>query len=177
MVVSWHYIIILLLCVSWFLYPRSLLLLHYSIIISLEVCGLLTPLHIVPEWYFLCQYAMLKAISKRLRIEPWPRIENDDASRNWELVNGFSISQWQVNDLKSKEKYHHRRFRKDENVQWKDQIIPAWWWIAMRKPTHRFNRWTSIKALLFFLSFRNRMKKRYRQRTVSIHVWSISQHL
>merc|ERR1712226_1736115 len=29
---------------------------------ALEVCGLLTPLHIVPEWYFLCQYAMLKAV-------------------------------------------------------------------------------------------------------------------
>ena len=24
---------------------------------ALEVCGLLTPLHIVPEWYFLCQYS------------------------------------------------------------------------------------------------------------------------
>merc|ERR1712129_90819 len=24
---------------------------------ALELCGLLTPLHIVPEWYFLCQYA------------------------------------------------------------------------------------------------------------------------
>merc|ERR1711982_11299 len=29
---------------------------------ALEVCALLTPLHIVPEWYFLCQYAMLKAV-------------------------------------------------------------------------------------------------------------------
>merc|ERR1712037_35591 len=29
---------------------------------ALELCGLLTPLHIVPEWYFLCQYAMLKAV-------------------------------------------------------------------------------------------------------------------
>merc|ERR1712045_209599 len=29
---------------------------------ALEVCGLLAPLHIVPEWYFLCQYAMLKAV-------------------------------------------------------------------------------------------------------------------
>merc|ERR1712173_534988 len=29
---------------------------------ALEACGLLTPLHIVPEWYFLCQYAMLKAV-------------------------------------------------------------------------------------------------------------------
>ena len=29
---------------------------------ALEVCGLLTPLHIVPEWYFLCQYAMLKEV-------------------------------------------------------------------------------------------------------------------
>ena len=27
---------------------------------ALEVCGLLTPLHIVPEWYFLCQYANIK---------------------------------------------------------------------------------------------------------------------
>merc|ERR1712166_1144705 len=30
-----------------------------------EVCGLLTPLHIVPEWYFLCQYAMLKAVPNK----------------------------------------------------------------------------------------------------------------
>ena len=30
---------------------------------ALELCGLLTPLHIVPEWYFLCQYAMLKAVN------------------------------------------------------------------------------------------------------------------
>merc|ERR1712188_151145 len=27
--------------------------------------GLLTPLHIVPEWYFLCQYAMLKAVPNK----------------------------------------------------------------------------------------------------------------
>ena len=32
---------------------------------ALEVCGLLTPLHIVPEWYFLCQYAMLKAVHNK----------------------------------------------------------------------------------------------------------------
>merc|ERR1712043_64303 len=31
----------------------------------LQVCGLLTPLHIVPEWYFLCQYAMLKAVPNK----------------------------------------------------------------------------------------------------------------
>ena len=30
-----------------------------------EACGLLTPLHIVPEWYFLYQYAMLKAVPNR----------------------------------------------------------------------------------------------------------------
>merc|ERR1712226_576197 len=29
---------------------------------ALEACALLTPLHIVPEWYFLCQFAMLKAV-------------------------------------------------------------------------------------------------------------------
>merc|ERR1739838_749185 len=32
---------------------------------ALEVCALLTPLHIVPEWYFLCQYAMLKAVPNK----------------------------------------------------------------------------------------------------------------
>merc|ERR1712083_106753 len=32
---------------------------------ALEVSALLTPLHIVPEWYFLCQYAMLKAVPNK----------------------------------------------------------------------------------------------------------------
>merc|ERR1712060_629029 len=32
---------------------------------ALEACALLTPLHIVPEWYFLCQYAMLKAVPNK----------------------------------------------------------------------------------------------------------------
>ena len=32
---------------------------------AVEACGLLTPLHIVPEWYFLCQYAMLTAVPNR----------------------------------------------------------------------------------------------------------------
>merc|ERR1712137_1370099 len=36
-----------------------------SFYLALEVCGLLTPLHIVPEWYFLCQYAMLKAVPNK----------------------------------------------------------------------------------------------------------------
>merc|ERR1712138_303158 len=27
--------------------------------------GLVTPLHIVPEWYFLCQYGMLKAVPNK----------------------------------------------------------------------------------------------------------------
>ena len=35
---------------------------------ALEVCGFLTPLHIVPEWYFLCQYAMLKAVKRLIVI-------------------------------------------------------------------------------------------------------------
>merc|ERR1712187_436719 len=30
-----------------------------------EACALLTPLHIVPEWYFLCHYAMLKAVPNK----------------------------------------------------------------------------------------------------------------
>merc|ERR1712199_65233 len=32
---------------------------------ALEVSGLVTPLHIVPEWYFLCQYGMLKAVPNK----------------------------------------------------------------------------------------------------------------
>merc|ERR1712078_791974 len=32
---------------------------------ALEVCELSTPDHIVPEWYFLCQYAMLKAVPNK----------------------------------------------------------------------------------------------------------------
>merc|ERR1712151_506582 len=32
---------------------------------ALEACALLTPLHIVPEWYFLGQYAMLKAVPNK----------------------------------------------------------------------------------------------------------------
>merc|ERR1712063_165405 len=32
---------------------------------ALEACALLTPAHIVPEWYFLCQYAMLKAVPNK----------------------------------------------------------------------------------------------------------------
>merc|ERR1712037_417196 len=32
---------------------------------ALEACALLTPLHIVPEWYFLCQYAILKAMPNK----------------------------------------------------------------------------------------------------------------
>merc|ERR1712122_336866 len=32
---------------------------------ALEPCALLTPLHMVPEWYFLCQYAMLKAVPNK----------------------------------------------------------------------------------------------------------------
>ena len=32
---------------------------------AVEACGPLTPLHIVPEWYFLCQDAMLKAVPNK----------------------------------------------------------------------------------------------------------------
>merc|ERR1739838_932196 len=32
---------------------------------ALEASALLTPLHIVPEWNFLCQYAMLKAVPNK----------------------------------------------------------------------------------------------------------------
>ena len=37
-------------------------LISASLLSHIEACGLHTPLHIEPEWYFLCQYAMLKAV-------------------------------------------------------------------------------------------------------------------
>jgi len=51
----------------------SLFILHFPFAVyslshpdnALEVCGFVTPLHIVPEWYFLCQYAMLKAVPNK----------------------------------------------------------------------------------------------------------------
>merc|ERR1712050_815742 len=35
---------------------------------ALEACALLTPLHIVPEWYFLCQYALKSCAKQKCRI-------------------------------------------------------------------------------------------------------------
>merc|ERR1712187_906814 len=32
---------------------------------ALEASPLLTPLHIVPEWFFLCQYAIIKAVPNK----------------------------------------------------------------------------------------------------------------
>ena len=40
-------------------------------------------------------------------------------------IYGFIFTLIPLISCSGKEKYHHRRFRKDENVQWKDQIIPA----------------------------------------------------
>merc|ERR1711998_8709 len=71
---------------------------------ALEVNALLTPLHIVPEWYFLCQYAMLKAVPNKnagfmilltsiLIFFFFPEIRNlTTLTRLMECNNGFSIS-------------------------------------------------------------------------------------
>merc|ERR1712217_946659 len=37
----------------------------FGLILILCLYFLQTPLHIVPEWYFLCQYAMLKAVPNK----------------------------------------------------------------------------------------------------------------
>merc|ERR1712037_311673 len=42
-----------------------IILSKFSFIFGVLLCGLLTPLHIVPEWYFLCQFAMLKAVPNK----------------------------------------------------------------------------------------------------------------
>merc|ERR1712020_68303 len=71
---------------------------------ALEACPLLTPLHIVPEWYFLCQYAMLKAVPNKnagfivlltsvLILYFLGEIVNlTTFTRLMEVNNGFSIS-------------------------------------------------------------------------------------
>jgi quinol-cytochrome oxidoreductase complex cytochrome b subunit len=71
---------------------------------ALEACALLTPLHIVPEWYFLCQYAMLKAIPNKnagfiilitsiLILFLFGEIRNITTfTRLMDCNNGFSIS-------------------------------------------------------------------------------------
>merc|ERR1711959_778659 len=71
---------------------------------ALEACALLTPLHIVPEWYFLCQYAMLKAVPNKnagfiilltsiLILFLFPEIRNlTTFTRLMDCNNGFSIS-------------------------------------------------------------------------------------
>merc|ERR1712021_243027 len=69
-----------------------------------EACALLTPLHIVPEWYFLCQYAMLKAVPNKnagfiilltsiLILFIFGEIRNlTTFTRLMDCNNGFSIS-------------------------------------------------------------------------------------
>merc|ERR1712038_986429 len=71
---------------------------------ALEACALLTPLHIVPEWYFLCQYAILKAVPNKnagfiilltsiLALFFFGEIRNITTfTRLMDCNNGFSIS-------------------------------------------------------------------------------------
>merc|ERR1712182_155738 len=71
---------------------------------ALEACALLTPLHIVPEWYFLYQYAILKAVPNKnagfivlltsiLILFFFPEIRNlTTFTRLMDCNNGFSIS-------------------------------------------------------------------------------------
>merc|ERR1712199_128462 len=64
-----HFIFPFLLCGFLFLH---LFYLHFHVSSlshpdnALEASALLTPLHIVPEWYFLCQYAMSKAVPNKI---------------------------------------------------------------------------------------------------------------
>merc|ERR1711920_1043127 len=68
-----HFVLPFLLCGFLILHIFYLYFLQTSFGISslshpdnaLEACALLTPLHIVPEWYFLCQYAILKAVPNK----------------------------------------------------------------------------------------------------------------
>merc|ERR1712137_431186 len=66
-----HFLLPFLLCGFILVLSLYFLQTHYGISSlshpdnALEASALLTPLHIVPEWYFLCQYAMLKAVPNK----------------------------------------------------------------------------------------------------------------
>merc|ERR1712113_1143245 len=61
---------------------------------ALEACPLLTPLHIVPEWYFLCKYAgFIILLTSILIFFFFPEIRNlTTFTRLVDCNNGFSIS-------------------------------------------------------------------------------------
>merc|ERR1712083_191840 len=119
---------------------------------GLEACALLTPLHIVPEWYFLCQYAMLKAVPNKnagfiilltsiLIFFFFPEIRNlTTFTRLMDCNNGFSISFFFLSFL-------------------------SFLWIGAQFPQEKFLSYARILTLyyyflLFFFFFKKKKKKK-----------------
>merc|ERR1712160_56398 len=104
---------------------------------ALEACALLTPLHIVPEWYFLCQYAMLKAVPNKnagfiilltsiLILFFFGEIRNlTTFTRLMDCNNGFSISFFFLSFL-------------------------SFLWIGAQFPQERFLSYARILTLYFY---------------------------
>merc|ERR1712193_5571 len=91
---------------------------------ALEACALLTPLHIVPEWYFLCQYAMLNAVPNKnagfiilltsvFILFLFGEIRNlTTFVRLMDCNNGFSLSFFFFSFLSSKKKKKKKKKKK-----------------------------------------------------------------
>merc|ERR1712076_214500 len=119
---------------------------------ALEACALLTPSHIVPEWYFLCQYAMLKAVPNKnagfivlltsiLILFLFGEIRNlTTFTRLMDCNNGFSISFFFLSFL-------------------------SCLWIGAQFPQEKFLSYARILTLdfyflLFFFFFKKKKKKK-----------------
>merc|ERR1712154_717050 len=123
---------------------------------ALEACALLTPLHIVPEWYFLCQYAMLKAVPNKnagfivlltsiLILFFFGEIRNlTTFTRLIDCNNGFSISFFFLSFLSSL-------------------------WIGAQFPQEKFLSYARILTLdfyfLFFFFFFKKKKKKKKKKS------------
>merc|ERR1711920_316106 len=104
---------------------------------AVEACALLTPLHIVPEWYFLCQYAMLKAVPMKnagfiilltsiLILFFFGEIRNlTTFTRLIDCNNGFSISTFMI-------------------------IFLSFLWIGAQFPQEKFLSYARILTLYYY---------------------------
>merc|ERR1712113_132456 len=124
---------------------------------ALEACALLTPLHIVPEWYFLCQYAMLKAVPNKnagfiILLTSILILFFFGESRNLTTLcllfsNGFSLSFFFLSFI-------------------------SFLWIGAQFPQEKFLSYARILTLyfffFFFFFFKKKKKKKKKKKSYSI---------
>merc|ERR1712107_29919 len=127
---------------------------------ALEACGSLTPLQIVPEWYFLCQYAMLKAVPNKnagfiilltslLCLFFFGEIRNlTTFTRLVDSNNGFSISFFFLSFL-------------------------SFLWIGAQFPREKFQSYARILTLYYYfllvgILFSKKKKKKKKKKSICV---------